>query len=98
MSNRGKPRPSMQAIVQDRYGSAEVLETQDIDRPEIADDEVLVRVHAASIHIGHWVLMHSVPYVMPIGTGLRKPKNHVPGTDLAGTVEAVATHVQSLRP
>jgi NADPH:quinone reductase-like Zn-dependent oxidoreductase len=88
----------MQAIVQDRYGSAEVLETQDIDRPEIADDEVLVRVHAASIHIGDWVLMTGVPYVMRIGTGLSKPKNHVPGTDLAGTVEAVGTHVQSLRP
>jgi NADPH:quinone reductase-like Zn-dependent oxidoreductase len=88
----------MKAITQDRYGSAEVLETRDIARPEIGDDEVLVRVHAASIHIGDWVLMTGVPYVMRLGTGLGKPKNRVPGTDVAGTVEAVGTQVQSLRP
>jgi NADPH:quinone reductase-like Zn-dependent oxidoreductase len=88
----------MKAIVQDKYGSAEVLEAQDIDRPEIADDEVLVRVHAASIHVGDWILMTGVPYVMRVGTGLSKPKNRVPGTDVAGTVEAVGAHVQSLRP
>ena len=88
----------MKAIVQDRYGSAEVLEIQDIDWPEIADDEVLVRVHAASIHVGDWILMTGVPYVMRMATGLSKPKNRVPGTDVAGTVEAVGTQVQSLRP
>ena len=87
----------MKAITQDRYGSAEVLKTRDIARPEIADDEVLVRVHAASIHIGDWVLMTGVPYVMRMGTGLSKPKNRVPGTDMAGTVEAVGTQVQGLR-
>ena len=88
----------MQAIVQDRYGSAEVLEARDIDRPAIADDEVRVRVRAASVHVGDWILMTGVPYVMRMGTGLRKPKNPVPGTDVAGTVEAVGTQVQSLRP
>jgi NADPH:quinone reductase-like Zn-dependent oxidoreductase len=88
----------MQAIVQDNYGSAEVLEAEDVDRPQIADDEVLVRVHAASIHVGDWVLMTGVPYVMRLGTGLSKPKNRVPGTDIAGTVEAVGTQVQCLRP
>jgi NADPH:quinone reductase-like Zn-dependent oxidoreductase len=88
----------MKAITQDRYGSAEVLETQDIDRPEVADHEVLVRVHAASIHIGDWVLMTGVPYVMRMATGLSKPKNRVPGTDVAGTVEAVGPQVQGLRP
>jgi NADPH:quinone reductase-like Zn-dependent oxidoreductase len=88
----------MQAIVQDNYGSAEVLEAEDVDRPQIADDEVLVRVHAASIHIGDWVLMTGVPYVMRLGTGLSKPQNRVPGTDIAGTVEAVGPQVQSLRP
>ena len=89
---------TMKAVTQDRYGSAEVLETQDVDRPEIADDEVLVRVHAASIHIGDWVLMTGVPYVMRMATGLSKPKVRIPGTDVAGTVEAVGAHVQSLRP
>ena len=88
----------MQAIVQDTYGSAEALEPRDIDRPEIADDEVLVRVHAASIHVGDWILITGIPYVMRLGTGLRKPKNRVPGTDVAGTVEAVGAQVQGLRP
>jgi NADPH:quinone reductase-like Zn-dependent oxidoreductase len=88
----------MQAIIQDRYGSAEVLEARDIDRPAIADDEVLVRVLAASVHVGDWILMTGVPYVMRMGTGLSKPKNPVPGTDVAGTVEAVGPQVQSLRP
>ena len=88
----------MQAIVQDSYGSGETLETQEIAKPEIEADEVVVRVHAASIHVGDWILMTGVPYVMRIGTGLAKPKNRVPGTDVAGTVEAVGAQVQSLRP
>jgi NADPH:quinone reductase-like Zn-dependent oxidoreductase len=88
----------MKAIVQDRYGSAEVLETQEIDKPQIGDDEVLVRVHAASIHVGDWILMTGSPFVMRFATGLRKPKNRVPGTDVAGIVEAVGTDVTSLRP
>ena len=88
----------MKAITQDRYGSADVLKPQDIDMPDIGDDDVLIRVHAASIHIGDWVLMTGVPYVMRMGTGLSKPKNRVPGTDIAGTVEAVGTEVRSLRP
>jgi NADPH:quinone reductase-like Zn-dependent oxidoreductase len=88
----------MQAIIQDRYGAAEVLEARDIDRPAIGDDEVLVRVRAASVHVGDWILMTGVPYVMRMGTGLSKPKSPVPGTDIAGTVEAVGTRVQSLRP
>ena len=88
----------MQAIVQDKYGSAEVLEARDIARPEIADDEVLVRVHAASVHVGDWILMTGSPFVMRFATGLRKPKNPVPGTDVAGTVEAVGKDVQGLRP
>ena len=84
----------MKAIVQDRYGSPAVLETRDIDKPEITDDEVLVRVHAASIHVGDWILMTGDPYVMRMATGLRKPKNPVPGTDVAGTVEAVGKDVK----
>src|SRR6186997_3668213 len=88
----------MEAIVQDRYGSSEVLGSQDIDPPTIGDDEVLVRVRAASIHVGDWILMTGSPFVMRFATGLRKPKNPIPGTDVAGTVEAVGTDVTSLRP
>jgi NADPH:quinone reductase-like Zn-dependent oxidoreductase len=86
----------MQAIVQDRYGSAEILKVGDLDKPEIADDEVLVRVQAASIHVGDWILMTGSPLVMRFATGLRKPKNRVPGTDIAGTVEAVGRDVERL--
>jgi NADPH:quinone reductase-like Zn-dependent oxidoreductase len=88
----------MKAIVQDRYGSADVLEARDIEKPQIGDTEVLVRVRAASIHVGDWVLMSGTPYVMRMATGLRKPKNQVPGTDIAGTVEAVGKDVTQLRP
>jgi NADPH:quinone reductase-like Zn-dependent oxidoreductase len=88
----------MQAIVQDRYGSADVLESRDLAKPEIGDDEVLVRVRAASIHVGDWILMTGSPFVMRFATGLRKPKNPVPGTDIAGVVEAVGRNVKDLGP
>jgi NADPH:quinone reductase-like Zn-dependent oxidoreductase len=88
----------MQAITQDAYGSHDVLKLADVDKPEIADGEVLVRVRAASIHVGDWILMTGSPFVMRFATGLRKPKNRVPGTDIAGIVEAVGTGVERLRP
>ena len=88
----------MQAIVQDTYGSTEVLQSRDIDKPQIGDTEVLVRVHAASVHVGDWILMTGSPFVMRFATGLRKPKNPVPGTDVAGTVEAVGKDVRQLHP
>jgi NADPH:quinone reductase-like Zn-dependent oxidoreductase len=88
----------MKAIVQDKYGSAGVLEPRDIDKPGIGDDEVLVRVLAASVHVGDWILMTGSPYVMRMATGMRKPKNPVPGTDIAGTVEAVGKDVTGHRP
>ncbi len=87
----------MKAMIQHRYGSAEVLEARDIDKPLIGDGDVLVRVHAASIHLGDWVLMTGSPFVMRFATGLRKPKNQVPGTDVAGMVEAVGKDVKGLR-
>jgi NADPH:quinone reductase-like Zn-dependent oxidoreductase len=88
----------MKAIVQDKYGSADVLDAREIDTPQIADDEVLVRVRAASIHVGDWILMTGSPFVMRFATGLRKPKNPVPGSDVAGTVEAVGKAVTRHRP
>jgi NADPH:quinone reductase-like Zn-dependent oxidoreductase len=75
-----------------------VLKFANVDKPDIADDEVLVRVRAASIHVGDWILMTGSPWVMRLATGLRKPKNRVPGTDVAGTVEAVGKGVKGLRP
>lgn len=84
----------MRAIVQDSYGSAEVLRPAQISRPEIADHEVLVRVRAAGLDRGTWHLMTGTPYLMRIiGFGLRRPKSRVPGVDVAGTVVAVGSAV-----
>src|SRR6266516_6400152 len=93
----GDPRDRedpMKAIVQERYGSADVLELKDIDQPELGGDEVLVRVLAASAHIGDWHFMTGLPYLFRIaGSGLRAPKVRVRGTDVAGRVEAVGKDV-----
>ena len=88
----------MKAIVQDAYGSAAVLETRDIDRPEITEEEVLVRVHAAGVNPADWAIVGGLPYIARPVYGLRKPKNAVRGTDVAGTVEAVGAGVTRFRP
>jgi NADPH:quinone reductase-like Zn-dependent oxidoreductase len=84
----------MKAIVQDGYGSPDVLELRDIDKPVVGDDDVLVRVHAAGVDPGVWHLMAGLPYlVRMMGFGLRAPKVRVRGMDLAGRVEAVGVNV-----
>jgi NADPH:quinone reductase-like Zn-dependent oxidoreductase len=88
----------MKAIVQRTYGGPETLELGDLDRPAVGPNEVLVRVHAASVHLGDSIVMSGSPLVMRFATGLRKPKNPVPGTDVAGTVEAVGKDVTLHRP
>lgn len=89
----------MKAIVQDKYGPSDVLELRDIDRPEIGDDEVLVRVHAAGVDRGVWHIMTGLPYPVRLaGYGLRAPKNPVPGMDFAGVVETVGKNVTRFRP
>src|SRR5918998_2240373 len=88
----------MKTIVQDEYGSPDVLELRDIDEPEIGDEEVLVHVRAAGVNPGDWAIMSGLPYIARPVYGLRKPKNAVRGTDVAGTVEAVGTGVTRLQP
>jgi NADPH:quinone reductase-like Zn-dependent oxidoreductase len=89
----------MKAIVQSRYGSAEVLELREIERRNVEDEEMLVRVRAASIHADVWHVMRGVPYVLRImRAGLRAPKDLVPGIDLAGMVESVGMNVTRFRP
>lgn len=88
----------MKAIVQDTYGSPDVLELRGIDKPEIAEEEVLVRVRAAGVNPADWAIMSGLPYIARPVYGLRKPKNAVRGTDVAGTVEAVGTSVRRLQP
>jgi len=89
----------MKAIVQNRYGSSDVLEYREVDDPVARDDQLLVRVRAASVHADVWHVMRGVPYVLRImGAGVRRPKNLVPGTDLAGHVESVGPRVTRFLP
>src|SRR4051812_9454281 len=87
----------MKAIVQDKYGSPDVLELRAIDKPVVKDDDVLVRVRAAAVNIGDWHLLRGVPYVMRAVSGLRKPRRAVRGLDIAGQVEAVGRKVKQFR-
>jgi NADPH:quinone reductase-like Zn-dependent oxidoreductase len=84
----------MKAIRQDSFGSTDVLEVANIDRPEIGSDDVLVRVQAAGVDASVWHFMRGLPYLFRIaGAGLRAPTNPVRGGDLAGLVEAIGNDV-----
>jgi NADPH:quinone reductase-like Zn-dependent oxidoreductase len=84
---------TMRAIVQDRYGSSEVLRLATVARPAMDDDQVLVRVSAAGLDRGTEHLMTGKPYAMRLGFGLRGPKNPISGRDMAGTVAGVGSAV-----
>ena len=84
---------TMKAIVQETYGSADMLHIAQVEVPTLAGDEVLVRVRAAGLDRGTWHLMTGLPYVIRLGYGFRGPKNPVGGLDVSGTVEAVGGDV-----
>ena len=89
----------MKAIVQDTYGGTEVLALREIDKPAIADDQVLVAVEAAGVDQGVWHVMSGLPYMVRImGFGLRAPKLAVRGTEVAGRVEATGAAVTRFGP
>ena len=91
----------MKAIVQDQYGSPDVLEFRDIDRPAPKESEVLIRVHAAGLHRGDWHVMTGLPYLIRVvvpDLGLRGPKVRVRRMDVRGRVEAVGGDVARFRP
>jgi len=88
----------MKAIVYDRYGSPDVLELREIDTPVPKDDQVLVRVHAASVNPLDWHRLRGQPLFMRGSEGLARPKNTGLGADLAGRVEAVGNDVAEFQP
>ena len=88
----------MKAIVQRAYGTAHVLRLEEIGKPVISDDEVLVRVRAAAVNHADWVYTTGRPFIARLAFGLSKPKQIVRGKDLAGVVEAVGTKVTRFRP
>ena len=99
----GEDRPglggAMNAIVQDRYGASErVLKLEEIDRPSVGDDDVLIRVRATSVNTPDWITVAGVPYIIRLRFGLRKPPTPVRGTDVAGVVESVGKSVTDLKP
>jgi NADPH:quinone reductase-like Zn-dependent oxidoreductase len=88
----------MRAIVQDRYGPLEALESRDIPVPGVGDDEVLVRVRAAGLNIGVVFAVRGTPLAMRLESGLLRPKYGVPGYELSGQVEAAGAGVTAFRP
>jgi len=88
----------MKAIVYRCYGSPDVLEFEDVDKPTPADDEVLVKVHAAAVNPLDWHYMRGSPYIMRLGVGLGAPTRTSMGVDFAGTVEAVGSNVKRFKP
>jgi NADPH:quinone reductase-like Zn-dependent oxidoreductase len=88
----------VRAIVSHRYGSPDELELCEIDKPELGDEGVLVRVRAASVNPYDWHMMRGHPYFVRLGEGLRRPKHEVLGVDVAGEVEAVGASVTEFRP
>lgn len=98
ISARPSARTTMTAVTQDAYGPVSILETREIAVPQIDATQVLVRVHAAGVNIADWAIMNGLPYIARPVYGLRKPKNPVRGTDVAGTVEAVGSAVTRFKP
>lgn len=89
----------MKAVVQDRYGAADVLRLTDVPKPAVGEDGVLLRVHAAGLDPGVWHVMAGLPYLLRVmGYGLRGPRERIRGTDVAGRVEAVGPNVTAFQP
>src|SRR5438309_8914395 len=88
---------TMKAIIRERYGSPDVLELRNIERPQIDDDSVLVRVRAASINAYDWHMLRGSPYLVRMVAGLRKPKSSAMGMDVAGEIEAIGKNVTRFR-
>jgi NADPH:quinone reductase-like Zn-dependent oxidoreductase len=91
-------KKTMKAIFQHKYGSPDELKITDIDKPVPTENEVLVRVHAAGLHVADCFGVRGRPLLMRMATGVFKPKYGVPGFDVSGTVEAVGKNVTRFKP
>src|SRR5438552_4492874 len=94
----GAQSTTMKAIVQDKYGSPDVLDLREVDRPEPLDDEVLVRVHAAAVNTADWIALTGRPYAARLGFGLFRPKLRIAGIAMAGRGLALAGTSPSSSP
>ena len=93
-----RPGKTMKAIVHERYGMPDVLELRDVELPAIADDQVLLRVHASSVNPAEWYGVTGPFFARALGGGLRKPKSTKVGADIAGVVESVGKDVTEFQP
>ena len=90
---------AMKAVVQHRYGAPQqVLKLEEVDRPSVGDDDVLIRVRGTSVNTPDWITVAGVPYILRLKSGLRRPSTPVRGTDVAGVVEAIGKNVMDLQP
>jgi NADPH:quinone reductase-like Zn-dependent oxidoreductase len=90
--------PSMQAVVRRCYGSADELRIEEVAKPQPRDNEILVKVRAASVNPLDWHIMHGTPYIVRLDAGVGKPKDIRLGVDFSGTVEAVGRDVTQFKP
>ncbi len=88
----------MKAMVYERYGSPDVLELKELDKPTPKDDEVLIKVHAVSINDWDWGLLQGTPFINRLYFGLLKPKKKILGSDIAGQIEAIGKNVKQFQP
>lgn len=88
----------MKAIVYTKYGSPDVLEFKEVEKPTVKDNDVLVKVYAASLNAADWHLMRADPFFARFMFGLLKPKYNILGADIAGCVEAVGRNVKAFQP
>src|SRR6516164_2355616 len=88
-SHKKRKGTHMKAIVYQKYGSPDVLQLEKVEKPTPKDDEVLVKVQAASVNAGDWHLLRGDPFLVRLNSGLLKPKHQILGSDVAGRVEAV---------
>ena len=88
----------MKAIVYTQYGSPDVLQLKEIEKPAPGDDEVLIKLYAAAVNAADWHLLRGDPFLLRLFSGLLKPKQHILGADVAGRVEAVGRNVKLFQP
>ena len=92
-------RKTLKAIVYTKYGPPDVLRLEEVKKPSLNEEKVLVKVHAASINAGDWHMLTADPFPLRLtGVGLFNPKNTILGADIAGCVEAVGRNVKQFRP